>query len=166
MEERDHQEPCQYECCTEGDGYAVAFSRYDGYVNHSVCHLDIAAEYALGLDAFQSMTLLNTAPWHLTITCDADSPDSPPGIVCAATSAMYPPGRPLCGFRVGQVPWEMVLHLIDGFRRSGNLMLHIMMRDSVGHELEVETPILPNAFFVFDPTGALAERLLSYCGRN
>jgi hypothetical protein len=166
MDERDHQEPCQYECSFEGDGYEVVFSRYDGYLNHSVCHLDIISSYSLATDAFESMILLNASPWQLTLVYDVDSPGSLPGMVCAATSEMYPPGRPLCGFRISGIPWDMALRLIDGFRRSGNLVLHIIMSDSIGDRLEIQTPILPNTFFVFDPTGVLNERLLSYVGRN
>lgn len=154
-----------YACTFSDDKYKLSFSRCDDLIQHAVCRLDIEADHVLVADADAGMLLLGTLPWQLSIGLRDE--DEFPFILCAASSSMLPPGTPVCGFVIHQVPWDFALHLIDGYRRSGNLMLHIVMRDAQGEEVDVESPIFPAKFYVIDPSGRLSVRLeADYARRN
>ena len=169
MEEADpaegpEEEFLGYTCDFESGRYKLSFQRYDGFPDHAICHLDIEADHALAAEAEGAMMLLETLPWQLSVGLREE--DESPFLVCAASGMMARPGVPICGFVVEDVPWDFALHMIDGYRRSGTLMLHMMMQDSHGKDLEVESPIFSAAFFVIDPSGRLNERLAAEFSRR
>lgn len=156
----DKMEPAGPSWSMQANGYDLTLSRYDGLIQHSVCHLDLKSEEVLCPDAESAGILLETVPWQVTVGYNQEIWGPLPMIACAAISSMLPPGRPLIGFRLQGVEWPLAMALIDGYRRSGNLILHIMMRDAAGGEVDVQVPIYPDTFHVFDPTGEISERLL------
>jgi len=151
----------------EGIDFKLHFYRYDGSLGHAVCHLDVITDQALVENTDRQAGVLEASRWSMQMgLVDPHEEAGQMSVIFESASMMKAPGEALCGFRL-QMDAEIALTILDSFQRTGNLLLHIFMKDMRGEDFEIEVPIHPTDAMLFDPHGPLRERIqCDYARRN